>query len=375
MPRRYALPVEAILLKTALLVPGDDIIEVAQAALDVADVVPRPDDVLVICETPLAITQGRIVRLDDMRISRAARILNWFMHVDSSIGTVYGMQAAIDLAGFWRIFLSMLAAAPLRMVGRRGDFYRLAGRQVAWMDDVTGTMPPYTQDIVLGPDDPAGVAPVDGPCPRLWGGGGRRQRLRQLRDHGRLAWHRRGHGGPGHAPEPPGQRRRADPTGAGAAVTAATKVPVALAAAAGGAALGLKTFTWWRGDCRMVWLSEVLGEVDRVAGTLTGVIGIQNRGRSLGVVRRVEGHIVSGASGAVLATLQGSRPPERGWWVSNLLQPGMSCVAEIDLLLEAEPTGPIEIELTLQEMGRRVFQYRTARVHVPLPAAVPVGGP
>ena len=149
---------EAILLKTALLVPGDDIIEVAQAALDAAAVVPRPDDVLVICETPLAICQGRIVRLDDLRVSRAARILNWFMNVDSSIATVYGMQTAIDLAGFWRIFLSMLVAAPLRLAGRRGDFYRLAGRQVAWMDDVTGTMPPYTQDIVLGPEDPAGVA-------------------------------------------------------------------------------------------------------------------------------------------------------------------------------------------------------------------------
>jgi len=150
--------VEAILLKTPLLVPGDDIIEVAKAALDVADVVPRPDDVLVICETPLAICQGRIVRLDEMRVSRGARILNWFMNVDSSIGTVYGMQTAIDLAGFWRIFLSMLVAAPLRLAGRRGDFYRMAGRQVAWMDDVTGTMPPYTQDIVLGPSDPAGVA-------------------------------------------------------------------------------------------------------------------------------------------------------------------------------------------------------------------------
>jgi len=134
-------------------------------------------------------------------------------------------------------------------------------------------------------------------------------------------------------------------------VTPATKVPVALAAAAGGAAVGLKTFKWWRGDSRMVWLSEVLG-------------------RSLGVVRRVEGRIVSGASGAVLCTLQGSRPPERGWWVSNLLRPGMSCVAEVDLLLEADPTGPIIVELTLQEMGRRVFQYRTARVHVPVPAAV-----
>ena len=153
-------------------------------------------------------------------------------------------------------------------------------------------------------------------------------------------------------------------------MTSTKVVGGALAAAAGGAAIGLKTFKWFRGDSRMVWLSEVLGEVDRVDGTLTGVIGIQNQGRSLGVVRRVEGHIVSGASGAVLCTLQGSRPPERGWWVSNLLRPGMSCVAEVDLLLEAEPTGPIVIELTLQEMGRRVFQYRTARVDVPLPAAV-----
>ena len=49
----------------------------------------------------------------------------------------------------------------------------------------------------------------------------------------------------------------------------------------------------------------------------------------------------------------------------------MSCVAEVDLLLEAEPTGPIVVELTLQEMGRRVFQYRTARVHVPVPVPVP----
>lgn len=29
---------------------------------------------------------------------------------------------------------------------------------MAWIDDVTGTMPPYTQDIVLGPEDPEGVA-------------------------------------------------------------------------------------------------------------------------------------------------------------------------------------------------------------------------
>jgi hypothetical protein len=147
-------------------------------------------------------------------------------------------------------------------------------------------------------------------------------------------------------------------------------VPVVLAASAAGVVVGVKAFTWWRGDSHMVWTSDRLSDVDRLNGTLTGVIGIQNRGRTPGVVRRVEGHIVSGASGAVLATLQGSRPPERGWWVSNILRPGMSCVAEIDLLLEAEPTGPVVVELTIQEVGRRIFQYRSARLSVPLPERV-----
>jgi len=153
------------------------------------------------------------------------------------------------------------------------------------------------------------------------------------------------------------------------------RVPVGLAAAGAGvgAFVGFRSFTWWRGDCRMAWQSDRLTEVDRLDGTLTGVIGIENVGRALGVVRKVEGHIVSGATGAVLATLHGSRPPERGWWVSNILRPGESCMAEIDVLLEAEPTDAVVVELKIQEMGRRVFQYRTAQVTVPVPARV--GGP
>lgn len=148
----------AIPLKTSILVPGDNIVQVAKDALDAAGLVPGPKDVLVICESPLAITQDRIVRLDEMRPGLAARILCWFVNADSSIGTVYGMQTAIDIAGLHRVLLAFALGAPTRLLGRRGDFYRVVGRQVAWIDDVTGTMPPYTQDIVLGPGDPDGVA-------------------------------------------------------------------------------------------------------------------------------------------------------------------------------------------------------------------------
>jgi hypothetical protein len=149
---------KVIPLKTALLVPGDDIVEVAQEALDTAGLRPQPDDILVICESPLAITQGRIIDIDDVHPGVPARVLCRLFDFDSSLCNPYAFQVAIDLAGLPRILLALLAAMPGRVLGRHGDFYRIAGRQVTWIDDIPGNLPPYTQDIVLGPDDPRGVA-------------------------------------------------------------------------------------------------------------------------------------------------------------------------------------------------------------------------
>ncbi|MEW6153221.1 MAG: coenzyme F420-0:L-glutamate ligase [Actinomycetota bacterium] len=149
---------ETIPLKTDLLVPGDDIVDVARRALDTAGVKPEATDVLAISESPLAITQGRIVDIDKVKPGVAARVLCRFFDFDSSLSTPYAAQTAMNEVGQWRFVLAFVVAAPGRLIGRRGDFYRLAGRQVAWMDDVPGTMPPYTQHIILGPDDPAGVA-------------------------------------------------------------------------------------------------------------------------------------------------------------------------------------------------------------------------
>ena len=47
-----------------------------------------------------------------------------------------------------------LAKAFLRMPG---VFYMLAGDQARLIDDVTGTLPPYDQFIVLGPKNPQTV--------------------------------------------------------------------------------------------------------------------------------------------------------------------------------------------------------------------------
>jgi len=150
--------VTSIPIKTALLVPGDDIIEVARMALAAAGVTLHPTDILAICESPLAITQGRIVHVDALNPCLTARVFCRLFSTNGSLGTAYGMQAAIDTAGRTRIALALVAGLAGRLIGRRGDFYRVAGRQVAWIDDVSGTMPPYSQDIILGPDDPQSVA-------------------------------------------------------------------------------------------------------------------------------------------------------------------------------------------------------------------------
>ena len=150
--------VKVIPLKTAVLVPGDDIVTVAQDALETAGLSPEPTDVLVICESPLAITQGRIIDISDVHPTVPARVLCRLFDFDSSLCNPYSFQVAIDLAGLPRILLALVIGLPSRLVGRRGDFYRIAGRQVAWIDDIPGNLPPYTQDIVLGPDQPDEVA-------------------------------------------------------------------------------------------------------------------------------------------------------------------------------------------------------------------------
>ncbi|MGB9793326.1 MAG: F420-0:Gamma-glutamyl ligase, partial [Thermacetogeniaceae bacterium] len=60
--------------------------------------------------------------------------------------------------GTLRTTLAFVIGALTRiLLGRRGDFYRLAGKQAALVDDVTGNMPPFDKHIVLGPSHPEKV--------------------------------------------------------------------------------------------------------------------------------------------------------------------------------------------------------------------------
>ena len=105
--------------------------------------------------------------------------------------------------------------------------------------------------------------------------------------------------------------------------------------------------------------------IETTEATAHAEVEIVNRGREAGVVRRVDGTLVEGPAGRVLVTLKDSMPPERGWWVSNILRPGERCVAEIDVELVEAGRGPVIVELDLHEVGRRLLVHRKARYTLP----------
>ena len=138
-------------IRTHLITEEDDIIEVvAQYTSSVA----KPGDIIVIAESPVAISQGRAFLSSSVKSGILAHFLSKFPNKDGSLATPQAMQLAINEVGKIRILLGAIAAALGKTVGRSGDFYRVAGRQLAKIDDIAGTLPPFDRYIVLGPKNP-----------------------------------------------------------------------------------------------------------------------------------------------------------------------------------------------------------------------------
>ncbi len=67
------------------------------------------------------------------------------------------MQTLVDVVGPTRVVAAFALGAVAKVFGKPGVFYQLAGEQARLIDDVTGTLPPFDQFIVLGPDNPQQV--------------------------------------------------------------------------------------------------------------------------------------------------------------------------------------------------------------------------
>jgi hypothetical protein len=137
-------------VRTHLLGPLDDPVEIVRRyALPRA----QPGDIVTIGESPLAVVQGRFVDPGAQRRGWFATRGAQFMSGEGSLGTAGGMQALVDEIGAPKVALALAGGVVGKLAGRDGWFYRLAGDPGRLVDDVTGTLPPYDNFIVLGPEN------------------------------------------------------------------------------------------------------------------------------------------------------------------------------------------------------------------------------
>lgn len=148
------MAVEIVPVSTRILTPKDDIVDVIEKYT--RDRI-TPDDVVTVAESVVAITQGNIVRPDEMEITLLARFCCRFIPDYGSLATPHGMQALMRKEGDWRVAFALFAGFLGKVVGMRGLFYKWGGRQAALIDDVTGTMPPFDKCVVYGPENPEQV--------------------------------------------------------------------------------------------------------------------------------------------------------------------------------------------------------------------------
>ncbi|OPY58358.1 MAG: F420-0:Gamma-glutamyl ligase [Pelotomaculum sp. PtaU1.Bin035] len=141
-------------IKTHIITENDDIVDVSKKY---AGEIASPGDIIAVAESVVAISQGRAIRPETVKPGLLARILCHFPGKEGSLAAPPSIQVAIQEAGLPRFLLGVAAAGLGRLIGRRGDFYRVAGRHLAQIDDFAGTMWPFDRHIVLGPKDPQKV--------------------------------------------------------------------------------------------------------------------------------------------------------------------------------------------------------------------------
>ena len=150
---------QRIPIRTKVVMPGDDLDAIiAEYAKDRVQV----GDVLFVTEKIVAITQGRSMPVSSIEPRKLAHFLSKYV-TKTPHGIGLGMPETMEMAlrecGTPRILLAAAVAAVTKPLGRRGDFYRIAGSKARAIDGpTTGTIPPYNEAVVLGPTKPKQVA-------------------------------------------------------------------------------------------------------------------------------------------------------------------------------------------------------------------------
>ena len=151
-------------VKTRLILKGDNLIEAIKEGLDEAHLETFQDDILFVSEKAVGASQGRYYLLDDgsLKPGKLATILSRFVTKTPKgigLGMPETMQCALMECGIPRILFAAVISAFSKLIGRKGDFYRIAGTKARSIDGPTsGTIPPFNRAVSLAPEKPDAVS-------------------------------------------------------------------------------------------------------------------------------------------------------------------------------------------------------------------------
>ena len=136
--------------------------DLSREIIDGCDGFLQEGDIVCVAESVVAITQQRAYKISDIQPRFTARLLSRFVSrtpAGIGLGMPETMQLAVQEVGAPRLYLAAAVSAITRTLGRKGDFYRIAGERARGIDGPTsGTLPPYNEYATLIPNNPRETA-------------------------------------------------------------------------------------------------------------------------------------------------------------------------------------------------------------------------
>jgi len=146
-------------IKTKLIKKGDNLITIIKEA---TQGMLKENDIITISESAVASAQGRVIPIKNIKVSFLAKILWRFVRkvpYGTGLRNPYSMECAIKECGKIRILIAAIFSGITKLLGRKGDFYRIAGKQAAMIDaPYTSGIKEYYECVIMGPKEPNKVA-------------------------------------------------------------------------------------------------------------------------------------------------------------------------------------------------------------------------
>lgn len=119
----------------------------------------KSGDIVVIGEKAVSISENRTVKMEDLHLSFWAKALSKFAssgRQGDGVSEPHKMQLAINIKGLPCILFAAVCGGIARIFGKRGVFYKIAGREVAGLDGfyTHSAFPKYRTTAILKPKNP-----------------------------------------------------------------------------------------------------------------------------------------------------------------------------------------------------------------------------